>query len=147
MRVAAVAAFSIHDHAAGKHKTAGEAAVVQRAQQDRGTEIIGSHIVIDVAEVAAEPDHRRMMAQRVDAIDRVAGEGRIGEIAPAVLGVCRKIFGLAVMGTWVQAVGDAHLVAAMDEKIDDMGSDESGTAGDEHAHLSVLRRDATGGEP
>ena len=50
-------------------RAAGEAARGERAQQHRGAEVVVGDVVGDVAEVDAEADHRRLVADRGHAVD------------------------------------------------------------------------------
>ena len=58
-----------------------EAARGERAQQHRGAEVVVGDVVGDVAEVDAEADHRRLVADRVDARDRARDRVRVAHVA------------------------------------------------------------------
>ncbi len=78
---ARVAALAVDDHARGEHEPAGEAARGERAQQLRGGEVVVGDVLGQVAEVDAEPDHRRLVAHVVDAVDRARRDLRVAQVA------------------------------------------------------------------
>ena len=118
----------------------------ERAQQHGGAEVVVADVVRDVADVGAEAHHRRLVADRGGAGDGPRGRGGIADVALDPLRARVEVVRpLAVRGRQ-QAVEDAHLVAALEQRVDDVGADEAGAAGDEDqaAHgatvpTSVLR--------
>ena len=112
--------------------TSGPAKPRQRAQQHRGPEVVVGDVVGDVAEVDAEPDHRRLVADRRDARRSARGDDvRVAHVALDQLGARVEVVGpLAVRGRQ-QHVEHAHLVPALEQRVDDVGADEPGAAGDE----------------
>ncbi len=77
-----------------------------------------------VGEAGAEADHRRLVADRVHAV-----EGRPHRVRCAH--VRRRV------GADVEHDG---VVPALPQRRDDMGPDEPGTAGDQHSHALTLSR-------
>ena len=128
---AGVAALAVDDHARGEHEPAREPRRRQRAQEHGGAEVVVGHVVGDVADVGAEAHHRRLVADRSGAGDRPRGRGGVADVALEPLGARVEVVRpLAVRGRQ-QAVEDAHLVPALEQRVDDVGADEAGAAGDE----------------
>ena len=80
---------------------------------------------------APRPDHRRLVADGGDALDRarrdrLVAQVGLDELRPRV-DVVRP---LAVRGGQ-QGVDDPDLLAALEQRVDDVGADESGAAGDQ----------------
>ena len=128
---AAVAALAVDDHARGQHERAVEAARGERAQQLRRPEVVVGDVVGDVAEVDAEADHRRLVADRGDAFQRALEHVAVAHVALDELGALVEVVGpLAVRGL-EQQVEDPHVVTLLEQGVDDVGADEAGAAGDE----------------
>ena len=84
-----------------------------------------------VAQVDAEPDHRRLVRHVGDAVDRPFGDRGIAQVAVDPLRGWVEVRGaLAVRGRQ-QRVDDAHVVPPLQQEIDHVRADESGAAGDE----------------
>jgi hypothetical protein len=120
---AAVAALAVDDHARGEHQAAREAAPGERAQQHRGAEVVVAGVVGDVADVGAEPDHRRLVADVLDPVQRALDRGGVTHVADDVL------------GAWIDrpsvAVEHADRDAGIERGLDDVRADEAGASGDE----------------
>ena len=128
---ARVAALPVDDHARGQHQPAREAGGGERAQQLRGGEIVVADVVGQVAEVDAEPDHRRLMA---DSARAAHGRGRhrgIAQVALEPLGRGVEIARALAVGGGQERVDAAHGVPACHERVDDVRTDESRCASDE----------------
>ena len=115
---AEVAALAVDDHAAGEDERAAEVDAGQRGEQARGAEVVGGDVVADLGEVEAEPDHRRLVADRVDPVDRGGRDGGVGEVALDQLGGRVQVVGAARVGGGMEAVEDADLVPFGDQQID-----------------------------
>ena len=90
-------------------------------------------VVGDVADVGAEADHRRLVADVIDAAQR-AGHGRaVAHVALDELGRRIEVVRAGGVGGGMQPVEDPHVVAAREQRVDDVRADEAGAAGDEHA--------------
>ena len=88
-------------------------------------------VVGDVAEVDAEPDHRRLMADRGDALDRAGDHVRVAHVALDQLGARIEVVRpLAVRGRQ-QACRARAPRARLEQRVDDVRADEAGAAGDE----------------
>ncbi len=98
------------------------------AQQDRRPGVVVVDVVGHVVEVDAEADLRGLVGDRVDAAHRIGDGGGIAHVARAPLrpGI--------VDGAGLPEVEDAHLRARVEQRLDDVGADEAGAAGDEDAH-------------
>jgi hypothetical protein len=101
---AAVATLAVDDHRAGQHQPVDPAgAAVQRGQQPGRAQGVVAHIVDDVAEILAQPDHGRLMADRLDPIDRVVQFGPV-QVGPEVLDVVAQVVGSPAVGLGMQPV-------------------------------------------
>ena len=97
----------------------------------RGAEVVVGDVVGDVAEVDAEADHRRLVADRGHAVERAGERVGIAHVALDELGARVEVVGpLAVRG-FEQQVEHPHLVALLEQGVDDVRADEAGAAGDE----------------
>ena len=117
---ARVAALAVDDHARGEHEPAVEAAGVQRAQQLGRAEVVVGHVLGDVGEVDAEPDHRRLVADGVDAGDGAGGRGGVAEVLAQPFGVVRDIRRDPGVRIGVQMVHDAHRMPAREQLLHDV---------------------------
>ncbi len=91
-----------------------------------------------VLQVDAEPDHRRLVADDVHAVEdarRQVAHVTHDALRPGVE-VRRPPVRVHVRG---QAVEDAHLVAGVEQRRDDGRPDEAGSAGHEDAAHQVVR--------
>ena len=68
--VAPVPALAVDDHAAGQHQPAPERPPPQGLEQGGGAGVVVGDVGADVAEVDAQPDLGRLVADGVDAGDR-----------------------------------------------------------------------------
>jgi len=85
--LAAVATLAVDDHRAGKHQPVDPAATaVQRGQQPGRAQGVVAHVIHDIGEVLAQPDHGRLMADRLDAINGTV-QRRPVQVGPEVLDV------------------------------------------------------------
>ena len=88
-------------------------------------------VVGDVGEVDAEADHGRLVADRRDALDRARrprpGRGRRPRSARRAVEVVRPL----AVGGRAERVEHADLGPAREQRVDDVGADEAGAAGDE----------------
>ena len=87
-------------------------------EQHRRAEVVVADVVADVVEVDAEADHRRLVADRVDAGERRPHGGGIADVAEDVVDVGRVV-------PQRSQVEDAHFLAAVDELLDDVRADET----------------------
>lgn len=119
-------------------------------EQHRRPEVVAADVRRGVRELLAHPDHRRLVAHRVDP----------GQRRPHPLGVAqirhdgRRLLGpvAAGMGGGQQRVEHHRLVPGRRQLPYDLRSDEPGSAGDQYAHEAHARRRAAGrgearGEP
>jgi hypothetical protein len=107
------------------------------SQQGRGAQVVVAHVVDDIAELLAQADHGRLVADRIDAVQGTvqhAGGLRVGQVGVEVLDVVAQVGGPAGMGARVEAVEGDDLVAGLDQEVDDVAADEAGPAGDQDAH-------------
>ena len=90
-------------------------------------------VVGDVAEVDAEPDHRRLVADGVDAGDRAGDGRRRSRTSPSIqLGARVEVVGpLAVRGARAAASSTRTSWPRVEQRVDDVRADEAGAAGDE----------------
>ena len=104
----------------------------ERAQQHRRAEVVVGDVVGDVAEVDAEPDHRRLVADRRDAVDRARDHVRIADVALDQLGARVEVVRpLAVRGLEQDVSSTRTSRPAREQRVDDVRADEAGAAGDE----------------
>ena len=105
-------------------------------------------VVGQVVDVGAEPDHRRLMADGLDAGERRGDGRRVADIAVDELSVWVDDRLLAVGGRQ-HAVEHPDEVAVSEQPIDDRGTDEAGAAGDENhdsnGRQSLAARGGSGG--
>jgi hypothetical protein len=131
---AGVAALAVDHHAGGQDERACEVAVGERSEQLSGGQVVVGNVVGDVAEVRAEADHRRLVADRVDPVDRGAGDVGVAQVGMDELGGLRETRWDAVVGAGQQRVDDPDLVTTRDKRVGDVRSDEAGAARDEDPH-------------
>ena len=87
--------------------------------------------VREVAEVDPEPDHRRLVRDRVGAAHGAVGDGGVAQIALDPLRPRSEVGGpLAVRGRQ-ERVDHADVVAGRQQRVDDVRADEPGAAGHE----------------
>jgi hypothetical protein len=109
----------------------------QGGQQHGGAEVVVAGEVDHVADVAAQADHGRLVADRVHPVQGAVqgpGRGRIGQVGVEVLDVVAQVAGAAGVGAGVEAVEGDDLVAGLDQQVDEVAADEAGPAGDQDAH-------------
>jgi hypothetical protein len=76
MLEAPVATLAVDHHRAGQQQPVDPAGTpVQRAQQPRGSQGVVAHVVHHVAQVAAQPDHGRLVADRLDPSTALSSSG------------------------------------------------------------------------
>jgi hypothetical protein len=113
------------------------AATGHGGQQGGGAQVVVAHVVDHVAELPAQANHGRRMADRVHAVQGAvqnAGDPRVGQVGVDVLDVVAQVGGPAGVGPWMEAVERADLVADIGQEVDDVAADEAGPAGDQDAH-------------
>ena len=98
-----------------------------------------SDVVGDVGHVEPEPDHRRLVADRVDPAQGRDDDVGVGDVALDELGVGVEVVGGDRVGGVEQRVEDTDLAALGDAAVDDVRTDEAGAAGDEDHDLANLR--------
>ena len=106
-------------------------------QQGGGAQVVVADVVDHVAELPAQADHGRLMADRVDAVQGAVqhvGGSRVGEVGVDVLDVVAQVGGAAGVGPGVEPVEGDDLVAGIDQEVDDVAADEAGPAGDQDTH-------------
>jgi hypothetical protein len=84
-----------------------------------------------VAEVDAEPDHRRLMAYVGDAGDGPLRHGGIPQIALDQVRRRVEIRGPLAMRGRQERVEHADLLPGLQERVDDVRADEAGASGDQ----------------
>ena len=118
---APVATLAVDDHAARQHEAAGEAARRSAPAAPRCRGRCGPRSG-DVVEVDAEPDHRGLVADRVDAARPRDGDGG-RDVAHEQLGAADEVRARR-RAPREQRVDGTHLVAVREEGVDDVGADE-----------------------
>jgi hypothetical protein len=106
-------------------------------QQGGRAQVVVARELDHVADIAAQADHGRLVADRVD-----AGKGtvqhrrgpRVGQVGLNVLHVVAQVGGAAGVGPGVEAVEGDDLVAGLGQQVDDVAADEAGPAGDQDTH-------------
>ena len=79
----------------------------------------------EVAEIDAEPDHRRLVRDRRDAPDRARGDGGIAQVALDPLRRGIEVVRALAVRRGQERVDDADVVAAGEQRVDDVGADEA----------------------
>src|SRR5690606_7108379 len=77
---------------------------------------------------------RRLVADELAAARQASGELGVGDVAPDVLDGGVEVARGAVVGSGQAGVEDHHVVAVLHQRVDDVGADEAGAAGDEGPH-------------
>ena len=139
MHGAAVGALAVDDHAAREHQPPAEAVGRQRPQEHGRREIVLAHVVGDVAEVAAEADHSRLVGDRRHALERAPEGIGIADITVLELGPRVDGGAPAAVGGRQERVEDPHVAAGVEQRGDDVRADEAGAAGDEDHRPNVIR--------
>jgi len=88
-----VASLAVDDHARREHEPAAEARACKLAQQDGGSEVVVGGVVGDVADVGPEADHRGLVANMIDAVQRGRDGGAVAHVAVDELGVGSEVVG------------------------------------------------------
>ena len=96
-------------------------------------------VVGDVVEVDAQAHHRGLVRNRVDTHDCSRDRLRVGDVAPDVLGPFVAPVGDTAVSGGEERVEDTNLVATVDQRVHDVGTDEAGSPGYEHAHQARTR--------
>ena len=123
--------LAVHDHAARQHQPAPERPAPQRPQERRRADAVGRDVAGDVVEVDAQADHRRLVADRVDAVDRGLHRLDVGDVGEP--DVDRR-----QARRRRDAIEDPDVGTAGDQLLDDVRADEAGAAGDENLHRARL---------
>ncbi len=118
---AVVAALSVHHHRPGQHQPP-YARLGHRGEQDRGAQVVAGDVLGRVRDAVAEAHHGRLVTDRVHA-GQGAGDRRVVAHVGARIG---------------PDVVHERLVSARPQRLDDMGPDETGTAGDQYSHTATL---------
>ena len=88
----------------------------------------------DVDHRLAVPDHPAEVEHAVDAFERPVDRVTVAEIADHQLGLAAEVGGRAVgVCERVETVEHAHALAGREQRVDEVGADEPGAAGDEDA--------------
>ena len=116
----------------GEHEPAGEAPARERAQQHGGAQVVVRDVVGDVAEVDAQADHRRLVADRVDAARaRRSTASGVAHVASGPRSTPSDVVRPPARRRVGECVEHAHPCPSGDERVDDVRADEAGSAGDE----------------
>ena len=101
------------------------------AEQNRRPQVVTAGVQGRVAEVDAQPDHRRQVADRTDAAQRIVDRLRITDVAVHELeaGIIGKRGDTAGVDTRQQRVKHSDLMAGSGERLDNMRPDKTGAAG------------------
>ena len=97
-----------------------------------------AHVVVDVAEIHSEAHLAGLVADGGHAIERIVPRVRVAAVAPHVGRPVVEVVRTFGMRLGIEVVEDGHLDATSDEVVDDMGTDESGAAGDKNAHWTSV---------
>ena len=76
------------------------------------------------------------MAHRVHPGHDLAGTVQVTQVIEAVGGQLVEIRGLGLVGAGMEAIDHDHVMAGRDELVDDRRSDEPGSSGHEHTHVT-----------
>ena len=88
-------------------------------------------VVGDVPDVGPEADHRRLVADGAHPGDSAGGGARVAEVALDPLRPRIQVVGALPVRAGQERVEDSHVVAVIEQGVDDVGADEAGAAGDE----------------
>ena len=136
---APVGAVSVHHDARPEHDAAGEAPGGESAQEDGRAEVVVRDVVRGVTHIDTHANHGRLVRDRGHTPHGACDRGGIAQVAADVLGAGISIAGFAGVRQRVEAVHDAHVMTALDQRIDDVGADEPQPPGDQHAfHAAVI---------
>ena len=97
-------------------------ALRDRAQQHGRTHVVVTHVRRDVVQIDTEPDLRRLVADRVDAVQRPLDRRRVADVVA------------------VAQIEHADVVAGRAQGIDHVRADEAGAAGHEDHGSTVGAR-------
>jgi hypothetical protein len=103
---AAVGTLAVDDHRAGQHQPL-DPPTGHGGQQGGGTQVVVAGELDHVAELSAQADHGRLVADRVDAVQGAVQNragGRVGQVGLEMLDVVAEVVGPVGVGTWVQPV-------------------------------------------
>ncbi len=131
---ARVAPLAVDDHAACEHEAPADAGGGELAQQDRGAQVVVADVVDDVAEVDAEPDHRRLVADVIDAGQATSDDRGVAHVTVDPLRARVQVVRPSRVSARQQSVEADHVVARVEQRVDDVRPDEPRGAGDEDPH-------------
>ena len=134
---AAVAALAVDRHRRGdQHAGEPVAALGDLLQHHGRADRVDRGVALDLVHRLADADGGGEMDDVVDALERRADRVVVAHVADLELdgGIEVAGPGTAGMHLRVEVVERAHAVAAGQQRIAEVGTDESGTAGDEHMH-------------
>ena len=97
-----------------------------------------AHVLGQIAEVDAEPDHRRLVRHGGHARDGARGDLGVAQVALQPLRAVREIARPLTVRGGQQRVQRPHLVALGEQRVDHVRADEPGAAGHED-HAASLR--------
>ena len=137
---APVTALAVDHHRAGEHQPPDPGAV-HRREQHGGAEVVVPDVGRQVLQVDAEPDHRRLVADGVNAVQGGAGQFPDVGLGPLGAGV-ERIRPVAGVDGRQQGIEHPHLMAAIQQGRRDVSADEARTAGQEDAHGRTVRAKA-----
>jgi hypothetical protein len=136
--VAAVRALAVDRHRRRDDQLLDPVAMRKEGFEQHGrAEGVGVHVTADLVHRLADADLRRLMEDRVDAVDGTRHEIGVGDVAVQELDAVGNVLGAArVVDLGDEAVENAHGVPSLEQRLGEMRPDEPGSPGHEYAQLA-----------
>ncbi|CAA9499460.1 MAG: hypothetical protein AVDCRST_MAG13-2133 [uncultured Solirubrobacteraceae bacterium] len=144
---ARVAALAVDHHGRGLHEPPAEPAGGEGAQEDGGAQVVVGDVVGDVADVRPEADHRRLVADGVDPVERRVDVGALAHVAADERRARGEVVGQARVRGGMQVVQQPHVVPRREERLRDVAADEAGASRDQDEHPRHSRSTHLGSAP
>ena len=127
---ARVAALAVDDHRARQDQGI-HATLVHGGEKHRGAEVVVPGVRREVGDRHAGPDHRRLVAHHVDAVEKPCPLPRVAHVDPVHVVGGRRVRSVRLRD---QGVHPDDVVAASGELLVDLGTDEPAGAREQDPH-------------
>jgi hypothetical protein len=135
---AAVAALAVDDHRRRQDEPA-DLGLVHGGQQHGGAVVVVERVERRVRRVQAVADDGGLVADRVHAAEQAGDGRRVAHVADDHLVAVGPGRGRAAVGLRQEGVEQHRLITSGCQRVGDVGSDETGSAGEENSHVIDIR--------
>ena len=131
VELTAVGTLAVHHHRRRENKTA-HIGCRHRREDHRGAEVVVGDERRLIRDINTHADHRRVVADNVDAMKNVADEFGVGDVTDDELGTRIDVRVGGRPGSGMQRVEHANDVTRVEQGSGDMAADEPGASGDKN---------------